>query len=148
MARKFLLQPLRDLTQNHVDSAAKNLQDLKVRWNASEAQLKQLLAYRESYRERLRNAGGGGISALSLRDFQLFMGKLDTAIKLQEEEVARCQARWHAGQLEWLKQRGKLKAFDTLSQRHRRAEEKRENQLEQKEQDELSRNRRDKLDDE
>lgn len=138
MARKFPLQPLLDLSQNNVDSAAKNLQALKVRWNDAEEKLKQLLAYRESYRERLRESGSGGTSAMALRDFQLFLAKLDTAIKLQQDEVTRCQSRWGDGQQEWLRQRGKLKAFDTLSQRHRRAEEKRENQIEQKEQDELS----------
>lgn len=138
MARKFPLQPLLDLSQNNVDSAAKNLQALKVRWNDAEEKLKQLLTYRESYRERLRESGSGGTSAMALRDFQLFLAKLDTAIKLQQDEVTRCQSRWGDGQQEWLRQRGKLKAFDTLSQRHRRTEEKRENQIEQKEQDELS----------
>ncbi|MDO9189006.1 MAG: flagellar export protein FliJ, partial [Sulfurimicrobium sp.] len=75
---------------------------------------------------------------------QLFLVKLDTAIKLQQDEVARCQARWNDGQQEWLRQRGKLKAFDVLSQRHRHAEEKRENQIEQKEQDEFSSKQRDR----
>lgn len=144
MARKFPLQPLLDLSRNHVDAAAKNLQALKVRWNDAEDKLKQLLAYRESYRERLRESGGNGTSAMALRDFQLFLAKLDAAIKLQQDEVARCQARWNAGQQEWLRQRGKLKAFDTLSQRHKRAEEKRDNQIEQKEQDEFSRRQGDR----
>lgn len=138
MARKFPLQPLLDLSRDHMDAAAKNLQVLKVRWNDAEEKLKQLLAYRESYRERFRESGSGGTSAMALRDFQLFLAKLDTAIKLQQDQVAHCQARWDVGQQEWLRQRGKLKAFDTLSQRHRRAEEKREDQIEQKEQDELS----------
>ncbi|MBU0592312.1 MAG: flagellar export protein FliJ [Gammaproteobacteria bacterium] len=148
MARKFQLQPLLDLSQNHMDSAAKNLQALKARWNDAEEKLKQLLAYRDSYRERLRESGSGGTSAMALRDFQLFLIKLDTAIKLQQDEVTRCQSRWEAGRQEWLRQRGKLKAFDTLSQRHRRAETKRENQIEQKEQDELSSNKRDRSSDE
>lgn len=127
-----------------MDQAAKNLQALRVRWNGAEEKLKQLLAYRETYRERLRDSGSGGTSATALRDFQLFLVKLDTAIKLQQDEVARCQARWNDGQQEWLRQRGKLKAFDVLSQRHRHAEEKRENQIEQKEQDEFSSKQRDR----
>ncbi|MDO8893023.1 MAG: flagellar export protein FliJ [Sulfurimicrobium sp.] len=144
MARKFPLQPLLDISRNNMDQAAKNLQALRVRWNGAEEKLKQLLAYRETYRERLRDSGSGGTSAMALRDFQLFLVKLDTAIKLQQDEVARCQARWNDGQQEWLRQRGKLKAFDVLSQRHRHAEEKRENQIEQKEQDEFSSKQRDR----
>lgn len=135
MARKFPLQTLLDLSQSHADAAAKSLLALKVRWHEAEEKLRQLLAYRESYRDRLRELAS---SAAALRDFQLFMVKLDTAIKLQEEEVARCQARWNAGQQEWLRQRGKVKAYDALSARHRRAEEKREECVEQKEQDEFA----------
>lgn len=138
MARKFPLQTLLDLAQDHADAAAKNLQVLKVRWHEAEEKLRQLLAYRESYRERMRDSAGSGTSATALRDFQLFMIKLDTAIRLQQDEVARCQARWNAGQQEWLRQRGKLKAFDTLSARHKRAEEKRDERVEQKELDEFA----------
>ena len=148
MARKFPLQPLLDLSQNHVDSAAKNLQILKVRWNDAEEKLKQLLAYRESYRERLRDSGSGGTSAMALRDFQLFLAKLDKAIHLQQDEVTRCQARWDAGRQEWMRQRSKVKAFGVLSERHRRSEEKRENQIEQKEQDEFSGKKSDRTHDE
>ena len=138
MARKFPMQTLLDLSQNHADAAAKSLLVLKVRWHEAEEKLSQLLAYRESYRERLRDVAGNGTSATALRDFQLFMIKLDAAIKLQQDEVARCQARWHAGQQEWLRQRGKVKAYDALSARHKRAEEKREELVEQKEQDEFA----------
>lgn len=138
MARKFPLQTLLDLAQSQTDSAARNLQALKQRWNEAEEKLRQLLAYRDSYRERMLESAAGGTSAMVLRDFQLFMVKLDTAIKLQQEEVVRCQGRWEAGQQEWLRRRGKVKAFDVLSARHRRAEEKREEQVEQKEQDEFA----------
>ncbi|BCB26173.1 hypothetical protein SKTS_10590 [Sulfurimicrobium lacus] len=138
MARKFPLQTLLDLSQDHADAAAKKLQTLKLRWHESEEKLRQLFAYRESYRDRLREKASGGTSATALRDFQLFMVKLDTAIKLQQDEVARCQARWNAGQQEWLRQRGKVKAYEALSARHIRAEEKREERQEQKEQDEFA----------
>lgn len=135
MARKFPLQTLLDMSQNHADAAAKNLLVLKVRWHEAEEKLKQLLAYRESYREQLRDLAS---SVATLRDFQLFMVKLDAAIKLQQDEVGRCQIRWSAGQQEWLRQRGKVKAYEALSARHRRAEEKREERVEQKEQDEFA----------
>jgi len=135
MARKFPLQTLLDLSQSHADAAAKSLLVLKVRWHEAEEKFKQLLAYRESYRERLRDLAS---SAAAMRDFQLFMVKLDTAIKLQQDEVARCQARWNVGQQEWLRQRGKVKAYDALSARHERAEERREERAEQKDQDEFA----------
>jgi len=138
VARKFPLQTLLDLAHDQTDSAARKLQLLKVRWNDAEEKLGQLLSYRESYRECLLETASGGTSAATLQDFRLFMVKLDAAIQLQRDEVARCQARWNDGQQEWLRQRGKVKAYDTLSLRHRRAEEKREGRIEQKEQDEFA----------
>lgn len=141
MTRKFPLQTLLDLAQNQTDCAANNLKALKLRWNEAEEKLAQLFAYRDSYRERMLESAGGGTSAVALRDFQLFMLKLDAAIKMQQGEVARCQSRWEAGQQEWLRQRGKVKAYDVLSVRHRRAEEEREGRSEQKEQDEFANNK-------
>lgn len=138
MAREFPLQTLLNLAQVRTDEAAKRLQALKARWLDAEEKLKQLIAYREGYRARMLESASSGTSAFALRDFQLFMVKLDAAIRLQQEEVARCEARWGAGQQEWLKQRGKVKAFDTLSLRHRRAEARREDRIEQKEQDEFA----------
>lgn len=138
MTRKFPMQPLLDLSRNHVDAAARNLLALKLRWHEAEEKLGQLLAYRASYRDRLHDAASGGVSAAVLRDFHLFMAKLDAAIKLQQDEVARCQTRWNAGQQEWLRQRARVRAFEVLSARHRRAEERREQGVEQKEQDEFA----------
>ncbi|MDP2828831.1 MAG: flagellar export protein FliJ [Sulfuricellaceae bacterium] len=138
MARKFPLQTLLDLAQNKADGAAKSLQELKVRWDQAESQLKQLLEYRELYRDRLKASASGGTSALALRDFNLFMLKLDAAIKLQQEDVSRCRQRWEAGQQEWMHRKVKVKALDTLSYRHQQAENKREERIEQKEQDEFS----------
>lgn len=141
MARKFPLQTLLDLAHDQTDNAARQLQALKARWNDAEEKLRQLLSYRESYRARLLDTASGGTSAAALRDFRLFMVKLDTAIKAQQDEVTRCQTRWNEGQQEWLRQRGKVKAYDTLSVRHRRAEEKREGRIEQKEMDEFASNK-------
>lgn len=77
----------------------------------------------------------------SLRDFQLFLGKLEVAIRQQAEEVGLCKKRWEDGRHEWQAKQRKLKAFDTLSQRHLSRERKREDKLEQREQDELSGNK-------
>ena len=138
MPRRFPLQPLLDLAQNHTDAAARDLHALKVRWQEAEEKLRQLTAYREDYRAKLLQTTKLGMQAGSLRDFQLFLGKLEVAIRQQAEEVERCKKRWEDGRHEWQAKQRKLKAFDTLSQRHLSSERKREDKLEQREQDELS----------
>ena len=138
MPRRFPLQPLLDLAQDHSDTAARNLHKLKAKWQEAEEKLRQLMAYRDDYRRRLLQATKQGMQATSLKDFQLFLGKLEIAIRHQSEEEVRCKRGWEDGRREWQAKQLKLKAFDTLSQRHLRSEEKREAKLEQREQDELS----------
>lgn len=141
MPRRFPLQPLLDLAQNHTDAAARDLHALKVKWQEAEEKLRQLTAYREDYRAKLLQTTKQGMQVNSLRDFQLFLGKLEVAIRQQAGEVDRCKKRWEDGCHEWQAKQRKLKAFDTLSQRHLSSERKREDKLEQREQDELSGNK-------
>lgn len=141
MPRRFPLQPLLDLAQNHTDAAARELSVLKVRWLEAEEKFRQLAAYREDYRSKLLQTTRQGMQVSALRDFQLFLGKIEIAIRQQAEEVARCKKRWEDGRHEWQAKQLKLKAFDTLSQRHLSSERKREDKLEQREQDELSGNK-------
>lgn len=138
MPRRFPLQSLRDLAQTHLDDAAKVLHALKVRWQEAEVKLQELTGYREDYRSRLLHSTQQGLPATLWRDFQLFLDKLDMAIRQQREEAARCQRRWEAGQREWLARRHKLKAYDTLADRHLQQEEKKAARLEQRDMDEFA----------
>lgn len=138
MPRRFPLQPLLDLARDHTDAAARNLHALKVAWLNAEEKLQQLNFFQVDYRARLLQATRTGMQVNALRDYQLFLGKLEIAIRQQTEEVERCEKRWEEGRHEWLAKQRKLKAFDTLLQRHQNSEQTREGKLEQREQDELS----------
>ena len=138
MPRRFPLQPLLDLAQSHADEAAKQLHALRVKWQQAEDKLQELTGYREDYRARLLQATKRGLSVASWRDFQLFLDKLESAIRQQREEVAHCKTRWESGQREWLARQRKVKAFDTLAQRHVRSEERREAKKEQRDLDEFA----------
>lgn len=139
MPRRFPLQPLVDYTQDQTDEAAKRLALLKARWQGAEDKLQQLTQYREEYQGRLAQASQGGISVTALMDYRSFLAKLDGAVEQQKEEVARCQADWERGKEEWVAQRRKLKAYQTLEQRHKAREDRREAKQEQREQDESAR---------
>lgn len=139
MARRFPLQTLLDLARDRSDAAAKNLSILKARWAEAEDRLQQLLGYAEEYRRRLHRSAQTGMSASVMRDFQHFLGKLDLAVSQQRAEVGRCQAQWEEGQREWVRQKNKLNAYDTLSKRHQQKEMMAEARAEQREQDEYAR---------
>lgn len=138
MPRKFPLQPLLELSQSRLDEAGKRLNTLKASWNGAQERLQQLEGFSREYQERLRGVSGQGMSVAVFRDYQLFLGKIELAIKQQREEVVRCQERWEQGRREWLEQRRQNKAFGTLAGRHQAAEAKREDKREQRDLDEHS----------
>lgn len=138
MARRFPLQPLLDLAQNHTDAAARELHMLKLKWQEAEEKLRQLGSYRDDYRDKLLLTTQQGMRVGSLRDFHLFLGKLELAIRQQTDEVDRCKKSWECGRQAWQAKQLKLKAFDTLSKRHQHSERKREDKVEQREQDDLA----------
>ena len=140
MPRRFPLQLLLDLANERVDAAAQRMARLKLRWQSQEDKLQQLFAYQDEYRQRLADALTQGVEMLRMRDFQVFLKKLDLAIRQQKIEVQHAQLGWEECQRAWLEERRKLKSFDILRQRHLRGETQREYRLEQRDQDEFARN--------
>ncbi len=136
MAKRFPLQTLLDLSQEQLDEAAKRLHALKARWQEAEDKLRQLQGFRAEYQERFRQAGEGGMSVTAWRDYQLFLGKLDHAVEQQQQDVALRMAEWERGKQDWLVERRKLKAYQTLESRHIQRESAKESRREQKVQDE------------
>ena len=140
MPRRFPLQQLLDLAQERVDAAAQHLALLKARWQAQEEKLQQLAAYQEEYRQRLADTLLQGVEVLRMQDFQVFLKKLELAIRQQKVEVQSAQFTWEECQRAWLEERRKLKTFDILRERYLKGESQREYRLDQRDQDEFARN--------
>lgn len=140
MPRHFPLQPLHDLANNRVEAATQRLALLKQQWQLQEDKLKQLYAFQDEYRRRLSHTVTQGVGMMLMRDFQIFLRKIELAIRQQQTEIDRAKLRWEEGQQAWLEERRKLKTYDVLQQRHQRSEGVREGRIEQREQDEHARN--------
>ena len=76
-----------------------------------------------------------------LRDFQVFLRKLDLTIRQQQVDIEHAKTRWENSQRAWMEERRKLKTYDLLKTRHQRKEVQREDRIEQREQDEHARKR-------
>ena len=138
MTKPFSLQPLLELVQNRADEATKELGRRIAAEKDTKAKLDLLIQYREEYAERFRQASQQGLTPSEWRNFQDFIGRIDQAIAQQRVVVLTSEQHTAQGQAEWLTQHHKLKAIDTLAQRHLAAEQYRENKQEQKQQDEFS----------
>lgn len=134
--KAFPLQSLLELSQTRMDDAARRLGQLLASEQEVEKTLALLEQYREEYDARFREAAQAGLSRDEWGNYQSFLGRLDEAIAQQRSLVAASKQRTVDGQREWLDKRNRVKAFDTLSQRHTANEAQGAARTEQRAQDE------------
>lgn len=147
MTKPFPLQSLLDLSQLRLDEATRRLGELIAGQQEATQRLELLIQYREEYHTRFIAAAQAGIGREAWANYRAFLDRLDVAVEQARAMVTASEQRTAAGQRAWLDKRGKLKAFDTLSQRHRTRVEYAANKQEQKVVDEhAARKHRDKED--
>jgi flagellar FliJ protein len=140
--KPFSLQSVLDLMQTRTDDATRRLANLIASENNARNKFEMLQQYRDEYACRFRQAAENGISQREWHNYQEFLNRLDEAIASQGQTVSQQEQNTKAGQAHWQQQRVKLKAFDTLSQRHETNELKLEVKREQKIQDEFASRRK------
>lgn len=141
MPRRFPLQMLYDLAADAVETATQRLALLKKQWQLQEDKLQQLHGFEVEYQQRLAQAMQQGLGIAAMRDFQIFLKKIEGAIRQQQTEITQARTRWEAGQSAWLEARRKLKTYEVLQHRHQQALAVIDGRLEQREQDEYARRR-------
>lgn len=138
MAKPFNLQPLLDLMQERTDEATRQLGKLIAAEQSARSRLQLLEQYRDEYAQKMRDAIAAGITQMMLRNYQDFLARIEEAVEQQAQAVANSERNTAAGQEHWKHQNKRLKAIDTLAQRHDERERQRENKQEQKLLDEFT----------
>lgn len=136
MTDSFPLQPLLDLANNRMDEAARKLGELISGEHECKRKLELLENYRTEYQERFQEAARNGIGPDAWRNFSVFLARIDEAVAAQRAVVEQSRQATAGGQQAWLAQRNKVKAFDTLSQRHQAQQARKEHKDEQRQSDE------------
>lgn len=136
MSKPFHLQPLLDLSNLRLDEATRQLGKLIAGEQEASQRFELLLHYREEYQSSFLAAAGNGLGPDAWRNYQGFLGRLDQAVEQARALVDASKRRTAVGQKNWLDQRGKVKAFDTLAQRHLARVAYAEARVEQKQSDE------------
>ena len=142
MTKPFSLQTVLELMQVRSDEATLQLARLIASERDAKTKLDLLRNYRDDYAHRFRSAAQNGIGQREWHNFQEFLNRLDEAIELQAQAVAQHERHTALGQRNGQEPRKKLRAFDTLAERHARREAQREQKSEQKQQDEIAARRR------
>lgn len=118
MARSFPLQTLQDLSALRLDQATRKLGELIAGEQEATRRHQLLVEYRAEYAARFVAAAQSGLGPREWQNFQSFLGKLDDAIAQAQLMVSQSQTRTAYGQRAWIAQRGDLKAWETLAERH------------------------------
>ncbi len=118
MAARFPLQPLLEHSRHRMDAAERLLRLLKKREGDAQGRLEELEGFRKEYQDRLAGTSGGGMNIQLLRDYHAFLAKIEQAVRHQQAEVEQASQRWQTAHQQWLEQRRKVKAYETLAARH------------------------------
>jgi flagellar FliJ protein len=137
MPRPFPLSTLLEHSQHRLEAAERAMRFQKRKEDAARARLEELQGYRAEYQQRLAATGKAGMDIHLLREYHVFLKKLDVAIDAQEDEVKLAQDRWLTAHGYWTTARAKVKAYEALAERHRLAETRREDKVDQARMDEL-----------
>ncbi len=118
MGQRFPLQSLLDYAQHRMAAAERLLSLLKRKEVQAQQRLEELTDFRREYQNRLADNTAGGMRIHLLRDYHLFLAKIEQAVRMQEQEVNLAHSRWDTAHKQWLEQRQKVKAYETLAARH------------------------------
>ena len=138
MSTRFPLQTLLDLSQLRLDEATRKLGELMNGQQEAQKRVDLLIEYRAEYQARFVAASQSGLAPSEWQNFRSFLAKLDNAVEQAQLMLDASRANTVRGQQAWVEKRGRLKAYDTLADRHRDAALKRELRSEQKLGDEHS----------
>lgn len=138
MSKTAPIHTLIDLSKMRLDEATRMLGNLIAGQQQASERLELLQTYRADYRARFMVDAQNGISKDVWRNYQAFLERLDSSILQAEEAVKHSQQRTVLGQREWMGKKDRLRAYDTLAQRHEVRQQYAANLSEQKAQDEFS----------
>lgn len=136
MAHPSALDTLIELAAAETDAAAKQLGRAVRAKDDAEQKLAMLVQYRDDYAARLQSGLGSGLTATALRNFQVFIGKLDDAIAGQRELVRSAERRIETDRNAWQQSERKRLSYGTLANRAQQAALHKENKRDQKQMDE------------
>jgi flagellar FliJ protein len=138
MKDTFRLKAVQDLAQRRNDNAAAHLGTLNSEAAKAETKLNMLLQYREEYRARYRAAVQNNLHSAGWKNFHDFLEKLDEAIEQQRAAVLLSRQAVQRGRAAWQSAQKDVRAYDTLAQRHSRAEADRMKRVDQRLMDEFA----------
>lgn len=133
------MQPVAEAAQQQADAAAKSVAECNRLVMDMRRKLDELLAYRDDYTNGLRHKGPKGLNASQMKDYSVFLERLNNAIGQQQEHLNSAGARFAASKQAWVEKRQRAKAIDSVVNRYQQADQREQSRRDQQEGDEHAR---------
>ena len=138
MTRADKLKPIHALMLEKETDAAQVMSQARTAVSGAEAKLVELISFRGEYQKRFNASMTNGLVPARIRDFQLFLQRLDLAIDEQRKQIENAKMHCQSCESEWLRLRSKSKAIETVVDRYKSRDEQEQLRREQKELDEFA----------
>jgi flagellar FliJ protein len=142
VTRSDRLKPIRQVAQVRERDAARAFGESQRRLQDEEQRLAELEAYRNEYLQRFRTLQQQGITVAQLLEYQAFLGKLDAALRHQEEVVELRRGDAERRMAAWTDRRTHTQAMDRAVENLAEAERAAGERRDQKALDERNQRRR------
>ncbi|MGB5275870.1 MAG: flagellar export protein FliJ [Gammaproteobacteria bacterium] len=129
------LRPVARIAHQQERNAARQLGDCLRQVEQQQKKLDDLLEYREQYIAGFQAAGKQGVSVVQLRDYQLFLRRLDTAVTQQRQLLRTSRQHCEQSQSEWHNRHGHSMMIDKVVENRQQVENRKRDEREQREQD-------------
>jgi flagellar protein FliJ len=137
--RSEKLAPVQRVLGSVERSRAKEMGAAQRSLEAAEARLQELQQYHADYLLNFRRSAEAGSNALALRDYKQFLGRLEEAVRQQEQIVAQARQGAAGSTRNWQSAAQRVKAVDTVVGKWQGEERRHEDRVEQRESDERGR---------
>jgi flagellar protein FliJ len=130
------MAPVQRVLDKKEKDRALELGEARSRLTAAEAKLRDLEQYRRDYEQAFQQRARGGQPVRALRDFQVFLARLDQAIQQQRQIVGAAEHDVTGQSTLWQSAARQVKAVDSVVDRWQGEERRAQDRRDQKETDE------------
>ena len=141
MKKSTKLQPVAKISKQHEKHAARLHGDSLRQAELQQKQLDELVLYRDQYLKAYQSAAESGLNAVQMRDYRLFINRLDAAIEQQRRIVAQGLKHCEISHDNWIDKRSKSKMIDKVIEGRERQEREMAEKREQRALDDLPHSR-------
>ncbi len=136
MKRSERMAPVQRVLGNTERDRARDFGSAQQQVEQARTRLAELRQYHAEYTQGFEQRARGGQSALALRDYQLFLARLEEAIRQQEKIVEQTEQALSGSRQRWQNAARQVKAVESVVNRWQGDERRRADRLDQKDTDE------------